>query len=311
MPEPVIDSATFVLAGPTASGKTDVALLLASRWNAEIIGADAFQVYRGLPILTAKPSADALAAVPHHLVDVISPSETFDAAQYRERALAHMAEIHARGRNVLLVGGAGLYIRAVRQGLAEGLPAADLELRAELEQTPLPVLAERVRILDPEAYATLDLQNPRRVIRALEVCLLSGRPFSSFRGAWNVAPAIGGVVLMPEREAHNRLIDLRSESMFKRGVIEEVRAFRAEWGDCLSMTSSQVLGLHTITRVLDGECSEADAIQQIQQDTRRYAKRQRTWFRKEQGLVPISLDAGEQSLEETVAALQKFLPLQV
>ena len=274
----------FIIAGPTAVGKSDIAVAVAERCGGEIVGADAFQIYRGLEILTAQPSAELRAHVPHHLVGEIPVTQSFDVAQYLRAARQRIAEIRARGRMPIVTGGTGLYLRALTRGLAD-LPGADARVRAELEAAPLADLQRRLAELDPIGAAQTDLQNPRRVIRALEVCLLTGRPFSSFREQWTATPhGIRGIVLTLDRESLNARIDRRTEAMFAAGVIEEVRA-AGEAGP----TASQTLGFREIRALLAGQLGESDCIAAIQHATRRYAKRQMTWFRRETALEPIDL----------------------
>ena len=278
----------FFLAGPTASGKTEAALAVAREFNGEIIGADAFQVYQGLDILTAKPQPEALARVPHHLVGTVPLSEAFNVARYRDLALAAIADIRARGKMPVVVGGTGLYFRALTRGLGEA-PPSDAALRAELDALSLPELLVRLEALDPEAAAAVDRQNPRRVVRALEVVTLSGRPFSSFRQEWDRAPAFRGVLIdRPRAELYER-IDRRTREMFEAGVVEEVRA--AMVAGEVGPTASQVLGWRQIGALLRGETGCEECIASLQQATRQYAKRQLTWFRREPMLAPVSLTA--------------------
>jgi tRNA dimethylallyltransferase len=276
----------YYLLGPTAVGKSDLAVALAEQCDGEIVGADAFQVYAGLDLLTAKPSAALRARVPHHLMSEVPLTQPWDVAQWLAAAQRRVAEIQARGRRAIIVGGTGLYIRAITRGLAT-LPAASVELRAELAAEQLPELQRRLVELDPVGARTIDLKNPRRVIRALEVCLLTNRPFSSFREQWSTAAADGhGIVLLRPRDELYRRIDERTEAMFAEGVIEEVRA-AGEVGP----TASQALGLREIRAHLGGELTRAECIAAIQQATRRYAKRQLTWFRREAAFQPVDLSA--------------------
>jgi tRNA dimethylallyltransferase len=266
---------------------------LAERLGGEIVGADAFQVYAGLPILTAQPSAEERGRVPHHLVGVIPLTQSFDVAQYLVLARATMDEIRARGRVPIIVGGTGLYLRALLRGLAD-LPPADEALRAELSARPLPELQAELKERDPIGAGFIDLQNPRRVIRALEVCRLTGRPFSSYRREWQQTanPEFRGYVLTRERDELYRRIDARVEAMFREGVEDEVAAL----GE-IGATAGQVLGLREIRERLAGRLTRAECIAAIQQATRRYAKRQLTWFAKEPALQPIDADAaGELAL---------------
>ena len=274
----------FIIAGPTAVGKSDLAVNVAERCGGELVGADAFQIYRGLEILTAQPSAELRARAPHHLVGEISFTQSFDVAQYLHAARQRIAEIRARGRVPIVTGGTGLYLRALTRGLAD-LPGADAVLRADLEKEPLADLQRRLAELDPIGAAQIDIKNPRRVIRALEVCLLTGRPFSSFREQWTAAPhGIRGIVLTLNRETLNARIDRRTAAMFAVGVVEEVRAAEAA-----GPTASQALGFREIRALIAGDLGQMDCIAAIQHATRRYAKRQMTWFRRETALEPIDL----------------------
>ncbi|MDB6151281.1 MAG: tRNA dimethylallyltransferase [Chthoniobacter sp.] len=288
-PTPASDSKAptepfLVIAGPTAVGKSAVALEVADRCGGEIIGADAFQVYAGLRVLTAQPSAEELARVPHHLVSEIPLSRSFDVAQFVAAARERLAAIRARGRVAIVCGGTGLYVRALMRGIAE-LPAANADLRAELEAQPLAQMQRRLAELDPVGFAQLDIRNPRRVIRALEVCLLTGRPFSSFRQEWDRAEtASRGVVLTRDREDLHCRINQRTEGMFAAGVEDEVRALRE-----LGPTAEQVIGLRDLRRLEAGEITHGACVSAIQQATRRYAKRQLTWFRQEPALTTVNL----------------------
>jgi len=292
----------FFLAGPTAVGKTDVAISVAEACNGEIVGADAFQVYQGLEILTAKPSSEALARVPHHLVGTVPLSESFNVARYREAALSAIADIQGRGRLPIVVGGTGLYLRALIRGLSD-VPPASPELRAELVATPMSELLARLESLDPQVAAVIDIKNPRRVLRALEVCLITGKPFSSFRKEWESEPIFHGVLLERSREELYERIERRTRAMFKQGVVEEVRAALAH-GE-VSSTAQQVIGWREITALLHDELSQAEAIASIQQTTRRYAKRQMTWFRREPLLIPVPVMLDLSPILERAAALYR------
>lgn len=276
---------TIYIVGPTGCGKSAVAVEVAERIGGEIVGADAFQIYRGLDVLTAKPDAAALAQVPHHLIGEIPRSETFDVARYRALAAERITEIASRGFVPVIVGGTGLYVRALTHGLAD-LPEADAELRARLEARPLAELAAELQQLDPQAE--IDFKNPRRVVRALEVCLLTGKPFSSFREQAEPVRPARGVVLVREREELYARIDRRTVEMFASGVVEEVR----DAGE-VSATAAQAIGLREIQAMLRGEISEGECIAQIQQQTRQYAKRQMTWFRREKHFTQMRVSEAE------------------
>ncbi len=275
---------SFLILGPTAVGKSGFAADVAARCDGEIVNADAFQVYAGLDILTAKPDADLRARAPHHLVGEIPLTQSWDVAQWLDTARLRIAEIQARGRVAIVCGGTGLYIRALTRGLAD-LPPASPALRAELAAQPLVELQRRLTELDPECARVIDLQNPRRVIRALEVCLLTQRPFSSFREQWKTTPTgWRGIVLTRDRDELYAGIDRRTEEMFAAGVIEEVGC-AGEVGT----TASQTLGLRKIRAHLAGELTRDECIAAIQQATRQYAKRQLTWFRREPAFRNLNL----------------------
>ncbi|MCE9609947.1 MAG: tRNA (adenosine(37)-N6)-dimethylallyltransferase MiaA [Chthoniobacter sp.] len=286
----------FIIAGPTAVGKSAVAAAVAERCGGEIVGADAFQIYRELPVLTAQPSAEMRSRIPHHLVGEVAVAESFDVARYLRAATERIAEIHARGRMPIVTGGTGLYLRALTRGLAD-LPGADVRLRADLASQSPAELQRRLAELDPAGAAQIDLQNPRRVIRALEVCLLTGRPFSSFRAEWAGTPSGSrGVVLTLDRAALHARIAARTAAMFADSVVEEVRA-----ATDAGPTASQTLGFHEIRAHLAGQMNRADCIAAIQLATRRYAKRQMTWFRRETELAMV--DIGSDSPDQLAARI--------
>jgi tRNA dimethylallyltransferase len=267
----------FFLIGPTAVGKSRLAVEFAERVGGEIVGADAFQIYAGLDILSAKPPPVDRARVPHHLIGEVPLSMRFDVGQWLVRARECVAQVSARDRLPVICGGTGLYIRALAMGLAS-LPSADLELRATLEKEPLPSLVERLRTLDPAS--AVDMRNPRRVIRALEVCILTGRPFSSFRSEWASGAGPRGVIVCIPREQHHAAINARTQAMFDAGVVEEVAAV-GEVGP----TASKMIGLAEIRGHLAGRLTRAECIDAIAQATRQYARRQITWFRSEHGIA--------------------------
>ncbi|WNG47432.1 tRNA (adenosine(37)-N6)-dimethylallyltransferase MiaA [Archangium minus] len=288
-----------VIAGPTASGKTAIAIELARRQGGEIVSADSQQVYRYFDIGTAKPSAEELAAVPHHLVSVVEPLEPFSAAEYQRQADAAIADITSRGKPVFVVGGTGMYLRILLHGLVEA-PGADPELRAELEALAAAEGREAVHRklaeVDPETAAKLPPRDLVRVIRALEIHKQTGKPASEFRKEHAFAGErypFRMYVLSPPREELYRVIDARAAAMFQRGLVDEVRALIARgYADAAPMRS---VGYVQAKAVVDGTLSVEEAIQQTAQETRRYAKRQLTWFRKEAGALfvepPYDVDA--------------------
>jgi tRNA dimethylallyltransferase len=272
---------TFFIVGPTAVGKSEIAAEVAQRLGAEIVSADAFQVYRGLDVLTAKPDPATLAKAPHHLIGAVAPSEEMNAEKYRTLA----EDILDRGRPAIVVGGTGLYVKALTHGLAE-LPGAHAKLREKLEHATSEELWRSLRELDPDGAGTIDRKNRRRLIRAVEVCLLTGKPFSSKRVEWNRSLPENGVLLCRDRAELYARINRRVEAMFASGVVEEVRA-----AGNLSATAEQTLGLREIRAWLACEISQAECIAKIQQATRRYAKRQLTWFQRQTNFSPLNLSA--------------------
>jgi tRNA dimethylallyltransferase len=288
----------FFLVGPTAVGKSEIAVEAALLCDAEIVGADAFQAYRGLELLTAKPAAHLLAKVRHHLIGEIPLGEKFDVGRYRAMALDRVREIEGRGKRVLVVGGTGLYVRALTHGLSE-LPEADPALRRDLDGMTLEQLQDRYAALDPRGMERIDRQNRRRLVRGIEVSLLAGMPFSSLRADWNGEPARGaasGVALGRERQELYERIDARVRRMFAEGVIEEVR--RAQAG----ATAAQAIGYGEIKGLLRGETGIEECVTAIQQRTRQYAKRQLTWMRREDIFRPINLsDKTESQAADAIA----------
>lgn len=272
------------IVGPTASGKSALALQLAEEAGGEIVSCDSLQVYRGLDIGSAKPGPEEQARVRHHLLDVADPDESFSAARYAELARAALGDVVARGRRPLVVGGTGLYLRALLLGLFEG-PARDEPLRRRLER-----MAERfgdarlhrlLRRVDPEAAARLTPRDRVRVVRALEVFQATGRPLSEHLR--RPGQALSGfdvsiVVLSPPRERLLRRVEARTDEMLARGLLDEVRALLAR-GYSPELRPLQAIGYRQAVEVLAGRLSEADARRDIVHKTMQYAKRQRTWFR--------------------------------
>src|SRR6266478_1300764 len=279
----------FFIVGPTSTGKSELAADVAHEIGAEIVSADAFQIYRGLNLLTAKPDASTLAKAPHHLIGMIRLSEAMNAEKYRRAAMCAVAEINSRGRLALVVGGNGLYIKALTHGLAS-LPEADPRLREQLNAMSLNELRTQLAELDPEGARKIDTKNRRRLVRALEICLLTGKPASAaVAGVGDpVQPGsaipTSGIFVFRDREELYARINQRVEAMFENGVIEEVRAAGA-----MSATASQMIGLRDIRQLVDGKISISQCVAAIQQATRRYAKRQLTWFRRQTNFSPLNL----------------------
>ncbi len=271
-----------VLVGPTAVGKTATALDLAEALSAEIVSADSRYLYRGLDIGTAKPSAAELARVPHHMIDVTTPDQPWSLSQYQAAAYAAIDAIRARGRLPLLVGGTGQYVRALTEGwqLPAGEPGG--ALRLELEQTlardGLGALVERLRALDPESAASVDLRNPRRVIRALEVVLTTGESFAAQRRKQAPPYPATLVGLSRSRTELYARIDARVDAMLAAGLVEEVGGLVAQ-GYGWELPAMSALGYRQIGEYLRGECSLDEAAASIKRVTRQFVRRQANWFK--------------------------------
>lgn len=283
---PLISEAPSVcIVGPTACGKSAVALELAERLRGEIISVDSMQVYRGLDIGTAKPSAAEQARVPHHLVDVAELTESFDAARFIELAKAAEASIRQRRRLPIFCGGTGLYFNAWLNGLGAA-PSGDPVIRAELEATALGKLLIELEAKDPATFAVIDRRNPRRVVRALEVIRLTGKPFSEQRAAWNEEKAKRQGTFPPifglRRGADDlrRRIERRVDAMFAEGLVAETRGLLGK-GLEANRTALQALGYRQVVDQLRGEIGPRQAVELVKLKTWQFARRQMTWFRNQ------------------------------
>jgi tRNA dimethylallyltransferase len=318
MARPYLPSPSFhlpiLIAGPTAVGKSQIALQLAEHIGGEIISVDSMQVYRGLDIGTAKPSPAERARVPHHLIDICDLTELFDAAQFARLAQRAVAEIQSRGHVPILCGGTGLYFKAFLEGLDE-MPAADAKLRAELEATPLEKLLAELRECDPATYEKIDKKNPRRVIRAVEVIRLTGKPFSVQKSRWGETPGepsspansgsrgrsphqVRFFCLTRQPDDLRRRIDTRVDEMFARALVDEARELLKR-GLEQNNTAMQAIGYRQVVEHLCGERSLKETIELVKIRTRQFAKRQLTWFRAQKNLEWIELKPDE-SLEKVV-----------
>jgi tRNA dimethylallyltransferase len=332
----------ILITGPTAVGKSEIALRLAEQLGGEIISADSMQVYRGLDIGTAKPSPADRARVPHHLIDICDLTGTFDAAQFARLAHRAVAEIQSRGRVPIFCGGTGLYFKAFLEGLGEA-PPADKKLRAELEAAPLENLLVELRQHDPATYKKNDKKNPRRVIRAVEVIRLTGKPFSAQQSRWGettgepqgqnetsgsrgrsphqlkASPACRAEASEPRpvtchfycftrstADLHAR-INARVDAMFARGLVDET-CERLKRGLAQNKTAMQAIGYRQVVEHLRGERSLPETIELVKIRTRQFAKRQLTWFRAQPGTQWIELkpdDSPEKWLPEISRAIRK------
>lgn len=269
-------SHAFYIVGPTASGKSELAVQVAERCGVEILNADAFQLYGGMSLLTAQPDGAMLARVSHHFIGSVDP-----AAEMSANAFADAARPILRERDILVASGSGLYVRALTEGLAR-LPVGDPRLRERLAHFSLGELNAWLRAFDAKSAAMIDRHNRRRVERALEICVLTGKPASQLRTR-QPANARGVFVFRDRDDLHER-INSRVLQMFAHGVVDEVKQLGVT-----SRTAGQTIGLHDIRQLIAGEISKAECITRIQQATRRYAKRQLTWFRRQTNFEPLNL----------------------
>jgi tRNA dimethylallyltransferase len=273
--------------GPTASGKSAFALGLARECGGEIVNADAFQLYRGLEVLTAAPTEEEREDIVHHLYGVLDASQRIDAGSYLRMARPVIDAIRARGKTAVVVGGSGLYLKFLTHGPSP-LPPADESLRQQLDARSLDDLVAQLRALDPLEASRIDLCNRRYVARALEICLLTGGNASELRDGWSartreVEASLRGIWLQRTRADLHARIAARTERMLDGGAIEEAAAL----GD-ISVTCAKAIGLAQIRALLDGAIDRETCTEQINAATRQYAKRQETWFRRETWLEPLS-----------------------
>ena len=287
------------IVGPTASGKTGLGIAIARRLaergeRAEIVNADAYQMYRGMDVGTAKPTAEEQAAVPHHLIDIIDPDDTMTVARFQQLARRTIAELQSRGIRPILVGGSGLYARAAIDDIS--FPGTDPKIRERLERREREegagVLFEELRAKDPQAAARMDPRNPRRTIRALEVIELTGRPYSATLPRYRYVVASVQIGLDLDRADLDRRIDIRTAQMREAGFLDEARRLRPHMG----LTASRALGYQQMFDLLDGLWDERDAWADVAQKTKRLARKQMGWFGRDprihwlQALNPALVD---------------------
>ena len=275
----------YYICGPTASGKSSLALRMAEELNGEIVNADAFQLYRGLEILSAAPSADEFRLAPHHLYGVLDAGEAADAQRYVNLARPVISEIQGRGKVPIITGGSGLYLKFLTHGAAP-LPTADAALRAEMDTRPLEDLVSELTQLDPLEASRTALQNRRFVSRALEICILSGHKASDLRDQWasktaEISSQLRGIVIQRSRPDLHARIAMRTRAMFDGGALDEVAAL-----DRVSTNCEKAIGFREIRALLSGEIDRPTCEELINAATRQYAKRQETWFRREKWLIP-------------------------
>ena len=291
----------IVIVGPTGSGKTDLSISVAEHFAAPIISTDSRQFYRGMAIGTAQPSAEQMARVEHHLVDCFDVHEEFNCGAYERVALERLEELFAKHDTVVAVGGSGLYIKALCEGM-DDLPDADPAVREELlrrvETEGLESLVEQLRELDEVYYNEVDRCNPQRVLRALEVCLSTGRPYSSFRKGGTKQRDFEIVKIgvdYPREELYDR-INRRVDMMMEAGLEAEARAMLPH----RHLNALQTVGFSELFDHFDGTISKEEAVELIKRNSRRYAKRQMTWFRRDKDICWFT----KPKAEEVIAYLE-------
>ncbi|MEC8928850.1 MAG: tRNA (adenosine(37)-N6)-dimethylallyltransferase MiaA [Verrucomicrobiota bacterium] len=286
------------IAGPTAAGKSSIAVEIAQTLGGEIVSVDSMQVYRRMDKGTAKPTTTERASVPHHLIDIIEPSEAFDAARFVER----VEEVIKRNKRVILCGGTGLYFKALLEGLGEA-PGANERLRAELEDMDSAALLGELEKKDQETFRKIDRQNRRRLVRAVEVIRLTGKPFSAQRAKWTGQARTNFFLLQRAPEDLRQRIDTRVDQMFADGLVGETEALLPDLQ--YNRTAQQALGYKQVIEHLRGERDLPATIALVKSRTWQFARRQQTWFRKMHGAIPVEVSPSE---NPTVTA-QRILDL--
>jgi len=288
----------ILLAGPTGVGKTELSLRLAERFQTEIINADSMQVYRYMDIGTAKPTPEQRAQAPHHLLDLVFPDEPFDAGIYLKYAEPAITELHLCGKVPLVVGGTGLYLKVLSHGICEVAPgdvAVRERLRGELQESGLVHLYRELQCVDPVLAERVQSRDRQRIVRALEVFRLTGKPLSSWQADHGFCQTryrpIKVFVTRPREELYDR-VNQRVQAMLARDFLGEVKSL-LERGYGPALKSMQSLGYRQLAAHLRGECSLEEALQSMQRDTRRYAKRQLTWFRSDPQYAWLPADNAE------------------
>lgn len=295
------------ITGPTASGKSELALLLAEELGGEIISVDSMQVYKGLDIGTAKPTPEERQRTPHHLIDILPLSAGFDAAQFLRLAKAAESEILSRNKTVIYCGGTGLYFKALAAGIGSA-PPGDPNLRRTLESEPIEKLLAELQEKDAATFHSIDRENPRRVIRAIEVLRLTGKPFSAQKESWSTCQQPPGLWIGLNRERTDlaRRIDERVDKMFAQGLVNETKQLLEE-GLEQNGTAMQAIGYRQVVEHLQAERDLPATIQLVKQKTRQFAKRQMTWFRRQLDLtwMDVRPDSTAKTLAEKILRPKK------
>ena len=294
------DTALIFIVGPTAAGKSEIGLRVSRQINAEIVSCDALQVYQEIAIANDKPSAQARSQVPHHLVDVLSVTEDFNAARYRKLAVSAIEDIQGRRKTPVVIGGSGMYMSVLLDGIFEGMDAKkDIreELIKELSEKDISLLHDRLKTLDPQASARIHPNDSQRIIRALEVILSTGKPISQLQpkreGLWGKMPIKIFALNRPRQELYQR-VEARVDGMFEQGLVEEIKRVSAL---PLSLTARKIIGIPEVTGYLKGEHDLERAKYLMKLHSRHYVKRQLTWFRGDKRLVWIDIAPDQTAMQ--------------
>lgn len=296
------DKPLIAIVGPTAVGKSAIAFSLAKEYNAEIVSADSMQVYKHLDIGTAKPSQKEREEVPHHLVDLVEPWESFDLSTYQQLALSAIADIHSRGKLPLLTGGTGLYVRSVLEDYLFTQKSSDPQVRDELSQMSAAEIQAKLSQVDPATASRLHLNDRRRLERALEVYLVTGKPISQQQSQMSRKKRYHSLAFCLTRtrpELYQR-VERRVDQMVEEGLLQEAKMLY-ELNLNSQHTAMQAIGYKEFFPFFRGECSLEDAISILKRNTRRYAKRQLTWFRQEDVIWVDLTQLGMEGAKEQIA----------
>ena len=304
----------IAVVGPTASGKTSLAIKIAKQFNGEIISMDSMQIYKYMSIGTAKPTVEEMDGIPHHMLDFVEPGATFTANDYAELARDKIAEITSRGKVPILCGGTGLYLNSVLYAYEMSEAAGDDNLRAELEkfaeENGNNALHDRLKVLDPQSAQEIHPNNVKRVVRALEICILTGKPRSEQMTAepTNVYPALIFGMVMPRDELYDR-INKRVDIMLEQGLLNEFEGLLSQGilnVEDKTSQASQAIGYKELLSYKRGEISLEEAIDQIKMNSRRYAKRQLTWFRRNNDILWLD-PRNDENVQTALVKIESFL----
>ena len=297
----------IVIVGPTASGKTDLSINLAKEINGEIISADSMQIYKKMDIGTAKPSKEEMQGIPHYMIDIVEPSENFNVAKYKKMAEAQIKDVLARGKQPIIVGGTGLYVDTLVKGIEFKEVENDLDYRKQLEEETIKKgnewLFGELEKIDPEAAKTIEKNNTRRVIRALEIYKVTGKTKTQLdKESITETPYDYRVYgLLWDRETLNNRINKRVDSMLKAGLLDEVKNLITS--EKLSKTALQGLGYKEVVSYFNGELTYDEMVERIKTDTRRYAKRQMTWFKRYENIIWLDAKEKEEMLRQILSEM--------